>query len=244
VFLSDPALRRIAGCTGDVWPEHVWRYHTADPDVLGELARLLHSTTQEFIESFGHLDRLLSQVHEHASMATDQLRERAVPEPPYRLRVLMLDLRDQQERHNVLDQMLLNAYRAWRQQRPVQFLTVRHLLLRPGDPSFGVATLQQAGAYTWLVTADAQAAAAFDIPYPQRVVGQIRATDSGWQPVAHNNPQHLTTLPDLTYPLPVHIDQTVACRTLLRWWALRHSAAWRSRRPEQLSEAELADLAQ
>jgi hypothetical protein len=183
VFLSDPALRRIAGCTGDVWPEHVWRYHTADPNVPGELARLLHRTTQEFIESFSHVERLLTQVHQHASLAVEQLRERAVPQPPHRLRELMLDLRDQQERHHVLDQMLLNTYHAWREHWPAQVLTVKYLLLRPGDPSFGVATLEQVDACTWLVTADAQAAAAFDIPYPQRVVGEIRATDCGWQPV-------------------------------------------------------------
>ncbi len=242
MFLTDPALRRIAGCTGDVWPEQVWRHHTTDPDVLGELARLLHRTTSEYLESFNRLERLLTQVHQHAGTAIEQLRQRAVPGPQGHLRVLVLDLREQQEIHHVLDHMLLDTYRAWREHRPAQALTLRHLLLRPGDPSFGVATLQQTDAHTWLVTADAQAAAAFDIPYPQRVVGEIRATGSGWQPIAHTNPQHPTTQPHMTYPLPVHLDQTVACRMLLRWWQLRHSAAWRSRSPEQLTETELAAL--
>lgn len=46
----------------------------------------------------------------------------------------------------------------------------------------------------------------------------------------------------MTYALPGHDDLPVACRMLLRWWQLRHSAAWRSRTPDQLTGDELAAL--
>jgi hypothetical protein len=38
-------------------------------------------------------------------------------------------------------------------------------------------------------------------------------------------------------------DEAAACRSLLRWWALRDSPQWRNRTPDQLSTEEQAALA-
>ena len=96
----------------------------------------------------------------------------------------------------------------------------------------------------WLVTADAEAADAFGIPYADRVVGQLtESTDGSFEPIACTNPNHIAEQAAITYRLPIRDDLATACRSLLRWWALRHSAAWRSRTPDQLIPAELDQLA-
>jgi hypothetical protein len=93
-----------------------------------------------------------------------------------------------------------------------------------------------------MVTADAEAAEAFEVPYPNRMVGVLHESPwEGWLPIACTDPAHIPS--GMAYRLPVRDDLATACRSLLRWWALRHSAAWRSRTPDQLTPTELDQLA-
>ncbi|MCW6003720.1 hypothetical protein K1W54_03880 [Micromonospora sp. CPCC 205371] len=242
MFLTDPALRRIAAWTGDVWPEHLWRHDTATPGPTGNLAQLLHTITIRFNDNAELLDRLLGTLgHQASNVREATARHTAVP--PSGLDRSATDVLDQIGRRVLLEQLLLDAYQAWRTHRqPDRGQDERHLLLRPGDPTFGVATLRRLDPDAWLVSPDAEAAAAFGIPYTATIVGQIAEHDNGWQPTAYRDPQHRHHGGGLSYTLPPQDDLGTACRTLLRWWALRHSANWRSRRPEQLTEAELAAL--
>ena len=137
--------------------------------------------------------------------------------------------------------MLVTAYRAWRNHRPINDGDERHLLLQRCDPSRGVATLRRTDPHTWLVVPDAEAANAFDIPYPERVVGEVTETDHRWTPTAYIARPHQAPLATV-YPLPACGDLASACRALLRWWHLRHSDTWRNRTPDQLTPAELAHL--
>ncbi|WP_117214360.1 hypothetical protein [Allorhizocola rhizosphaerae] len=243
MFLSDPALRRIAAETGDVWPEHLWRHDTATPGPTGVLATLLHTVTLRFNDNAARLDQLLATLGQQA----DSLRQATARHgsiPPSRLDRTATDLLDQIGRRVLLEQLLLDTYDAWHTHRqPEPGKDEQHLLLRPGDPAFGVATLRRLDEATWLVSPDAEAAAAFAIPYAARLVGEVTEHGDGWKPTAHSNPERRYLGGGLAYELPPQDDLVTACRTLLRWWALRHSAAWRNRRPEQLTETELADLA-
>ncbi|MER7457333.1 hypothetical protein [Micromonospora sp. NPDC126480] len=242
MFLTDPALRRIAADTNDVLPEHLWRHDTATLDPTGDLARLLHKTAREFTDSTATLDHALARVGELTATARHGLAARADLHMPGYHQALT-DALAARERHIVLGAALVTAYRAWRNHRPVGVGDERHLLLRRSDPSQGVATLRLTDQRTWLVVPDAEAASSFDIPYPDRVVGEVTETDHGWAPTAYTDPQHRRTQPGMTYPLPVCDDLASACRSLLRWWHLRHSDAWRSRTPAELTPAELAHLA-
>ncbi|MFI5489234.1 hypothetical protein [Micromonospora echinaurantiaca] len=242
MFLTDPALRRIAADTNDVLPEHLWRHDTATLDPIGDLARILHKTARAFTDSTAALDHALARVGKLSEAARQGLSARAdLHMAGYHQAVT--DALAARERHIAVGALLLTAYRAWRNHRPVGGGDERHLLLRPGDPSHGVATLRLKDQRTWLVVPDAEAASAFDIPYPGRVAGEVTDTGHGWTPTAYTDPQHRRTQPGMTYPLPVCDDLASACRSLLRWWHLRHSAAWRSRTPAQLTPAELAHLA-
>jgi hypothetical protein len=242
VFLTDPALRRIAADTNDVLPEHLWRHDTATLDALGDLARLLHRTAREFIDSTTTLDQALARVGLLADAARQGLAARADLHMAGYHQALT-DALVARERHIVLGAMLVTAYRGWRNHRPLGDSDERYLLLQPGDPSRGVVVLRQREPRTWLVVPDAEAATAFDIPYPGRVVGEVAETDQGSTPTAYTKAQHRQTQPGMTYPLPVCDDLASACRSLLRWWHLRHSDAWRNRTPAQLTPAELAHLA-
>lgn len=242
MFLTDPALRRIAADTNEVLPEHVWRYDTAAGDPLGELARIPHKTALGFNDTTVVLDKALARLGELSEVAQQRLTARAELHLAGYHQALT-DALAAAERHTVLAAMLLTAYRGWRNHRPLLAGNEYHLLLQPGDPSHGVAILRRYQPYTWLVFPDAEAAVAFDIPYRCRVVGEVAETGHGWTPTAYTNPQHRQTQPDMTYPLPDCDEPASACRSLLRWWHLRHSAAWNSRTPDQLTPAELADLA-
>ncbi len=242
MFLTDPALRRIAADTNDVLPEHLWRHDTATLDALGDLARVLHKTALGFTDSTTTLDKTLTRVGSLAEAARQGLAARADLHMAGYQQALT-DALAARERHIVLGAMLVTAYRAWRNHRPMLGTgDERYLLLRPGDPSHGVAALRLKNPRTWLVVPDAEAATAFDVPYPGRLVGEVTETDLGWTPTAYTDAQHPQTQPGMTYPLPVCDELASACRSLLRWWHLRHSDAWRSRTPAQLTPAELAHL--
>lgn len=77
MFLTDPALRRIAAATNDVLPEHLWRHDTAAADALGDLARILHKTALGFNDSTTTLDKALARVGELSEAAQQQLTTRA-----------------------------------------------------------------------------------------------------------------------------------------------------------------------
>ncbi|MEU2615849.1 hypothetical protein ABZ570_30400 [Micromonospora sp. NPDC007271] len=240
MFLTDPALRRIAADTNDVLPEHLWRHDTATLDALGDLARFLHKTALGFNDTTATLDKALTRVGGLAESARKGLAARADLHIAGYHQALT-DALAARERHIVLGTMLVAAYRAWRNHRPA-LGEDRHLLLYPGDPSRGVATLRPKDPRTWWVVPDAEAASAFEIPYPDRVVGEVTETEQSWTPTAYIAPLHHRTPPGMAYPLPGCDDLTSACRSLLRWWHLRHSDAWRSRTPTQLTPAELAHL--
>lgn len=235
-FLTDPALRLIAGATNDVLPEHLWRYDTGTEDPMGDLARILHKTARAYNTSSADLDK-------------------PGPRPSFGRRpagtgeamkdvLATIDRHAAMERHTAITGGLLDLYRAWRRHRPIGDGDERHLLFYPGDPGHGVATLQRLTHNKWQVTADPEAADAFEVPYPNRMVGVLHESHwEGWLPTACTDAAHLAATSGPAYQLPVREDLATACRSLLRWWALRHSAAWRSRTPDQLTTDELDQLA-
>lgn len=232
MFLTDPALRRIAAVTNEVLPEQLWRYDTATEDALGDLARILHRAALGYNNTTAFLDKAVQEL-----TARPELRLAGYGQALPNVLCAM-------ERHGILADLLIDAYRAWHRHHPIeQHRDERHLLLQPGDPSRGVAVLRAHGPHTWLMLPDAEAAEAFGVPYPCRIVGQVAWTDEGWLPTAYTNPAHLEEQPRMIYRLPVCDDIASACRSLLRWWQLRHSATWHSRTPDQLTEPELAQLA-
>ncbi|SIM49527.1 hypothetical protein [Micromonospora cremea] len=240
MFLTDPALRRIAADTNDVLPEHLWRHDTATLDALGDLARVLHKTAREFTASTTALDQALARTGALAEQARHGLAARADLHLAGYHQTLT-DALVARERHLVLGPALLVAYRAWRNHRPISDDDQRHLLLYPGDPSHGVATLRRREPRTWLVVPDSEASSAFDIPYSDRVIGEVSESALGWTPTAYIASLHQPP-PTMAYPLPACDDLAPACRSLLRWWHLRHSDTWRNRTPNQLDPAELAHL--
>ena len=241
MFLTDPVLRRIAADTNDILPERLWRHDTATLDPIGDLARILHKTARDFTDSTEFLDQDLAGLADLAAASRQGLAARAdvhVSGYPQAL----TDVLAARERHTALGAMLITVYKAWRNHRPIHDSNERHLLLYPASPERGVATLRPKDPRTWLVVPDADAASAFGIPYPDRVVGEVTETDQGWAPTAYTDPQQRQITSGMAYPLPVCGDLASACRSLLRWWHLRHSDAWRSRTPSQLTPAELAHL--
>jgi hypothetical protein len=120
---------------------------------------------------------------------------------------------------------------------------VRHLLVQPYDPSKGMVTLTvDEPGRGWLVTPDHQAAQAYRLRIYGELIGAVRLGDTGWQATAFTHPEHRSTCPHLVHPLPVADTEDAACRSLLRWWALRDSEHWQGRTPAQLTDAEQAAL--
>ncbi|MBB5871941.1 hypothetical protein F4553_005320 [Allocatelliglobosispora scoriae] len=236
MFLADPTLRLIAATTNDVLPEQLWRYDTGTEDAVGDLARILHKTALAYNASCAELDK----PHPRPSSG---LRAAGTGEAMSAV-LATVDRHAACERHNVIAGGLLDLYQAWRRHRPINDGDERHLLLRPRDPGYGVATLQRTSHNVWMVTADPEAADAFEVPYPNRMVGVLYESPwEWWLPVACTDAAHLAAASGPVYRLPVRDDFVTACRSLLRWWALRHSAAWQSRTPDQLTPTELDQLA-
>ncbi|MFY1703044.1 hypothetical protein ACN28G_15075 [Micromonospora sp. WMMA1923] len=237
MFLTDPALRRIAADTNDVLPEQLWRHDTATLDPVGDLARILHKTAREFTTSSAALDQALSRLKTLATHARRRLATHAdLPVASYDRTAG--DALAARERHIFLGALLVTAYRAWRNHRPISTGTEQHLLLYPGDPAHGVATLHLHHDRTWLMVPDTEAADAFAVAHPGQVIGELTETSQGWTPTAH--PTGTTNQPDTTWPLPACDDLPSACRSLLRWRHLHHSG--RKRTPDQLTPDELAQL--
>ncbi|MDG4751336.1 hypothetical protein O7630_10320 [Micromonospora sp. WMMD718] len=235
MFLADPALRLIAASTNDVLPEQLWRYDTGTEDAFGDLARILHKTAMAYNTSSADLDSPAPR----RSLGIRPAGTGAAMQDV----LATIDQRVALERHTVITGSLLDLYRAWRRHRPLNDGEQRHLLLCSGDPGHGVATMQRFTHRQWRVTADAEAAQAFAVPYPNRMVGVLVETEDGiWQPIACTDAAQIAS--GMAYRLPVRDDLATACRSLLRWWALRHSTAWRSRNPDQLTPTELDQLAE
>ncbi|GAA1843121.1 hypothetical protein [Asanoa iriomotensis] len=239
MFLTDPALRWIAAATDDVLPDHLWRHDTARDDTCGELATLLHKITLRFNDSSSALDKAVNGLAERSNAAQQLLCAGVHIRYAGQLQAIA-DIYAASEQHTVLGELLVEAYQGWRSHRTIGDGDERYLLLQPGDPSYGVAMLRRQPANTWLMFVDAEAAAAFQVPYPARILGEIRRIDAGWLPTASTSPDHHPK--GTADRLPQCEDLATACRALLRWWRLRHSPEWNNRRPVHLSPAERAEL--
>jgi hypothetical protein len=245
VLYDDPALVAIAAITGDALPERLWRYDTATADPVADLAQALHSTAIEFTGTTQVLARALAKLGEQCQRQLATLTSRAALARPHGLDTDSVHLVQLLERHDTLRETLLASYTLWRRHRPAsRDPRIRYLLTRPYDPTGGVLTLATPDdGESWLVCPDAVAAAAYDTRFADRIIGQIHTSSDGWRPTAYTHPEHQRTCPHLVYPLPAAADEAAACRSLLRWWALRDSPQWGNRTPDQLSTEEQAALA-
>ncbi len=240
----DAALTAIAVATNDALPEHVWRHDTADDgDPVADIAIALCRAAHDLITTSRLLSRILTCVHEQCGRHLDSITGHATA-GLHSLNADAFRLLQQLERFDTQREALLSTYALWRRHRPIsRDPAVRHLLVQPHDPSNGMVTLTaDEPGLSWLVTADQQAAQAHRLRSHDEVIGEIRLGDTGWQATAFTHPEHRTTCPHLAYPLPVTDTEDAACRSLLRWWALRESERWQGRTPAQLTEAEQAAL--
>lgn len=244
MLYDDPALVAIAAITGDALPERLWRYDTATADPVADLAQALHSTAIEFTGSTQVLARALAKLGEQCQRQLATLTSRAALARPHGLDTDTVHLVQLLERHDTLREALLASYTLWRRHRPAsRDPRIRYLLTRPYDPTGGVLTLATGDdGESWLVCPDAVAAAAYGTRFAERIIGQVHTSSDGWRPTAYTNPEHQRTCPHLVYPLPAADDEAAACRSLLRWWALRDSPQWANRTPDQLSTEERAAL--
>jgi hypothetical protein len=242
-MIDDPVLTAIAATTNDALPDHLWRYDTGADEPIGDLACILHSAAAEFTGTTQVLGRALHRLHRRCGEHLQTLTSHA---GLIRLHVMDTDaltLIQLLERHQLHRDALLTAYAAWRRHRPASLdPQVHHLLPAPYLPTSGRITLTATDQHTWLVTPDQTAAAAYGTDHAGQIIGHIQATGNGWQPTAYTHPQHQQTHPHLVYPLPPVEDQAAACRSLLRWWALRESPTWDGRTPDQLTSHEQAAL--
>lgn len=242
----EPALTAIAVATNDALTEHVWRYDTGDADngdPIGHVAIELARAAHEVNTTARLLNRLLAHVVQMCRLQLTTITGLATVHP----HSLDLDLGRtliQLERFEAQREALLSLYAVWRRHRPAsRDPRTRHLLLRPYDPRAGMVTLRadETGT-TWTVTPDQIAAEAHGLSSHGTLVGDITCGETGWHPTAYTHPEHRTTFPHLVYPLPPAPSEDAACRSLLRWWALRDSDQWQGRTPAQLTPAELAAL--
>jgi hypothetical protein len=241
---DDPVLTAIAASTNDALTDHLWRYDTAAGDPTADLAATLQTAATEFTATTQLLSRTLQRLQHRCGRHLQTLTTHAGLQRPHGLDTQALSLVQLLERHELHREALLAAYQVWRRYRPTsRDPRVRHLLPAPYDPTSGRLTLTATGEGTWLVTPDPAAAAAYGTTgHAGRIIGEIAATDQGWQPTAYTHPQHQQTSPQPVYPLPPVDDEAAAGRSLLRWWALRDCPGWDGRTPEQLTTAEQAAL--
>jgi hypothetical protein len=240
----DPVLTAIAASTNDALPEHLWRYHTAIDGPLGDLARALHTAAAEFTSATGLLNRTLQRLEHRCGRHQHTLTTHATLLRPHGLDTDALNLVQLLERHELHHGNLLATYQAWRRHQPAaRDRRTRHLLPAPYDPTSGRLTLTATDDSTWLVTPDHTAASAYrTTSHAGRIIGEITATDHGWQPTAFTHPQHRQTNPRRIFQLPPVEDEPAACRSLLRWWAMRERPGGDSRTPDQLTTAERSAL--
>lgn len=244
MLLTDPALRRIAAATGDVWPDRVWRFDTADPGPTGQLAMLLHDTSLRFADSSGLVGRALGKAGKDISRTQADLAKDA------HLYLIgadrtFADTLAAIERHSVLEEQLLAQYAAWRTVSTVPSAHgTFHLLVKAGDPGWGVVRLEPDSDGHWRVFPDGEAATHFGITHTDRLIGEVAADKGSFAPTAYSHPHFGETHPQLVYRLPGCDDLQSACRSLLRWWAFRESVHWDGRTPTELDPAELAAFAE
>lgn len=211
---------------------------------MGHLAQHLHRLTLAFNDSARLIEQALTQLDVNSRTARASLTGTATIHPQA-FDASLVHVVSLLQRHGALAQTFLDAYRAWRADHAIdRDATLRYLLVHPGDTTFGVFALHRLGSEpdTWFVAPDRVAATRFGIPYAERIIGEVVLAEQGWQPTAHTNPDHVTTNRALIYTLPGQYDLTTACRSLMRWWQLRHSPAWRNRTPDQLTGDEIAAL--
>jgi hypothetical protein len=243
-MLTDPVLIAIAASTNDALPDHLWRFDTATTEPVADLAAALHRAASEFTGTHQMLQRSLRRLCDRIEGHLTTLTSHAVLDRPHGLDTEALALVQMLERHELHREVLLSAYQAWRRHQPTsRNPQVRHLLAVPYDPRGGMVTLTTTDCAVWQVSPDPVAAAAFGIRLAERLIGEIEPVETGIQPTALTHPEQRKTCPHLVYPLPVTDDEPAACRSLMRWWALRDSAHWRSRTPDRLTDDEQAALA-
>jgi hypothetical protein len=244
LFLTDPALRRIAAATGDVWHDRVWRFDTAEPGAHGELAKLLHDTSARFADSANLVGRTLRKAAQGIARTHNDLAKDA------HLHLIGTDRHFTDtlaaiERHSVLEQQLLRQCLAWRTiATPPAHGGRLRLLVRPGDPSWGVVALERHDKDAWRVFPDAEAAAHFGVKHAHVLIGVISPAGAQFAPAAYLHPESPQALPQQVFRLPECDDMQSASRSLMRWWAYRDSPAWDGRMPAQFTPIELAALAE
>jgi hypothetical protein len=138
---------------------------------------------------------------------------------------------------------MLSLYVVWRRHRPpYRDPRVRPLWVQPYDPSKGMVTLGADDSGAWLVIPDAIAAEVHQLRGYGAAVGEIRLGEAGWQATAYSPSEHRTAGPHLVYPLPPAPTEATACRSLLRWWALRDAEQRQDGTATQLVVVEQAAL--
>jgi hypothetical protein len=241
----DPALTAIAVATNDALPDHVWRHDitTADTnDPIAQIAAELHHTALTFTATAQTLTRFLDHIgdtYRHAATAITDLADFDIKATHGSQFVL-----DQQTgRFDTERRHLLDLYAMWRRHRPTSPDPRRHhLWLQPHDPRWGMVTLHaDTGGTTWLVTPDTTATDAFATPSPGTLIGDIWNGSNGWQTTAYRDLQHHSE-PDSVFRLPPTASQAAACRTLMRWWALRATDHGTTLTPEHLTGEQLRTL--
>jgi hypothetical protein len=243
LFLKDPVLRRIAAATGDVWPDRMWRFDTVDGGSHGELAMLLLDTSLRFSDSADHLNHVLAKASRDLTRLQQELashvHSRAIGSDR-----LFVDLLAAIERHIVLEQQLLRQYAVWRSHGGSPALHGHaQMLVKAGDPSWGVITLWIDDGDHWPVLPDEEAAACFDIgDHAGKTIGTITPTGSLFQPTAHTNADPPGIEPEQVSGFAACDDLQAACRSLLRWHRYRDSADWDGRYPTDFTLDELTAL--
>ncbi|GIH02906.1 hypothetical protein Rhe02_09730 [Rhizocola hellebori] len=246
MYLTHPALRRIAAATGDVWPDLMWRFHTYTRDARGEVATLLHETSLRFNDSSNLVGQVLGRAADDIARLQRELATHGQVHAGGTDRRLA-DTLAAIERHTVLEQQLLRQYDAWRSHvdSPAAGGDFR-LLVKAGDASWGVAEFRRHDRDQWHVLPDEEAATRFGIgKHARRAIGAVARIEGGYQLAAYHDPEFPhPDAPERSHQLPVFEDLQAAARCLLRWWAYREADNWDGRYPHNFAPDELAALSE
>lgn len=240
-MLYDPALAAIATATNDALTEHVWNYDTLAGDPITDIAAALAEAAAGFIAVSDELGRALTTVADTCRRHLVTVADHATVYP-HTLPADITGLHQLLEAHSQRRETLITLYRLWRRHRPTsRDLRRHHLLVRPYDPTHGIATLaaDETG-LAWFVIADPVATTAYGLTGPGGMLGTIWSSRDGWQATAFTDPTHRNT--PRAYQLPPAATEDAACRALLRWWALQQTPHGAGRTPADLSPDELAAL--